>query len=105
VTTSTITVVHCDFPGCDAQAEQFDDRTMPAGWTSRIHTHGCPEHGEAIAGHAATVESWTARRKDWWSLRCACGWMPRPGVAAYTSRGLKAQHLAHLKAELGLPAT
>lgn len=100
MTTSTITVVHCDFPGCDERAEQFDARTMPGGWTGRIYTHGCPEHGEAIAAHAATIESETIRRKDWWLLRCACGWRPTPGRVAWSSAVLQEHHLAHVKAVL-----
>lgn len=92
MSTTTITILHCDFPGCTEQTPGHAED----GWTSAIHTHGCPAHGEAIAAHEATVESWNARRKDWWSLRCACGWTPRPGVSAWSSRDLKAKHLAHL---------
>lgn len=92
MTTTTITFLHCDFPGCDEQTPG----DAGDGWTSAIYTHGCPAHGEAIAVHEATVESWTARRKDWYSLKCACGWMPRPGVAAWAARELKEKHLAHV---------
>lgn len=99
MSTSTITFVHCDFPGCDERAEQYDARTVPSGWTGRIYTHGCPEHGEAIAVHAATVECETYRRKDWWSLRCACGWTP-PRREAWSSAGLRKQHREHLTAAL-----
>lgn len=96
MTTSTITVVHCDFPGCDQQAPQPESRTMPEGWADALHTHGCPQHAGAISDHRASVDCDTYRRKDWWSLKCACGWTPRPATAAWSSSGLREKHLAHV---------
>lgn len=95
MTTSTITVVHCDFPGCDEQSPKPDGRTVPEGWTDGRYVHGCPRHWEAIAQHKPTIESETYKRKDWYSLRCACGWTP-PRRAVWSSSGLRDQHLAHL---------
>lgn len=102
MSTSTITIVHCDFPGCEAQVPKPDDRTTPEGWTDGGHVHGCPRHWEAIARHKPTVESETYRRKDWWSLLCACGWRP-PRRAAWSSAGLRDQHREHLARALSKP--
>jgi hypothetical protein len=91
-----VAVVHCDFPACIEQAARPDVNTMPDGWTSAVHTHGCPYHGAAIAAHAADVECTTRRSKDWWSLRCACGWRPTPAAVNYSARELEKQHLLHV---------
>lgn len=96
MTTSTIRVVHCDFPGCTERETCPGQRIMPDGWTDEIYTHGCPTHRDAITAHAATVDCVTHRRKDWWSLRCACGWRPQPAETLWSSRYLQELHLFHV---------
>jgi hypothetical protein len=104
MTTSTISVMHCDFAGCIAQAPDESrgyvaDR--PDGWTDAIYTHGCPDHGGAIAAHKATKTSREngqgRRRATYWYLTCACGWTPDRS-AKWNSEGLHAAHLAHVAA-------
>lgn len=96
VTTSTIRMWHCDIPTCEATAPE-----KAGGWTDATYTHGCPDHGEVIAAHRATVTSRTigrgAREKDYWYLACACDWRPRPNGIAYNSGPLKVAHLEHVR--------
>lgn len=95
MTTSTVTIWHCDAQLCGA--------TAPEGtkdWTYAIYTHGCPAHGAVIAAHRAKVVHDTRGRGSQetttWYLRCACGWTPRPDWSKHTAAPLHAQHLAHV---------
>ena len=109
MTTTLTRVMHCDHPGCDAQAvagprwvaERED------GWADCVHTHGCPEHGEAIRAHWAKVTSQTRGRgrseKTTWFLECACGWRPSPGWQTHSATGLHEQHKRHVAATLACP--
>ncbi|GIM88765.1 hypothetical protein [Paractinoplanes toevensis] len=106
MTTSTIRFMNCDFAGCTAQAPKphgegyIADR--PDGWTDAIYTHGCPDHGNAIAAHKASVTSETrgrgSREKTTWYLRCECGWRPNPNYQSHSTDWLKKEHLKHLAA-------
>lgn len=106
MSTSTIRFMHCDFAECTAQAPlPFGEGYVADrqdGWTNAIYTHGCPEHGEAIAAHQADITSQTrgrgSREKTTWFLTCACGWKPTPHYQTHTSRWLQERHLAHVKA-------
>ncbi|MEV0726020.1 hypothetical protein AB0I37_24980 [Micromonospora purpureochromogenes] len=95
MTTSRITIWHCDAQLCGATAPENAE-----GWTSAIYTHGCPDHGGVIASHKAALTDETrgrgSREKTTWYLRCACGWVPRPGFATHTASGLHAKHRAHV---------
>lgn len=106
MTTTLIRVMHCDFAGCTAQVPNDSNgyvKDRPDGWTDLIYTHGCPEHGQAVAAHQATITSDTrgrgSREKTTWFLACACGWRPTPPYQAYSADSLKKQHLAHVHRE------
>lgn len=97
MTSTLITIWHCDGPGCDATAPEKTE-----GWVFAPGTHGCPAHADLIAAHAAKVTSTTrgrgAREKTTWYLTCACGWWPSPNFQTHTARWLHEQHRAHLAA-------
>jgi hypothetical protein len=92
MTTTTVTTVHCDYAGCARRTPE----TEVDGWAVATYTHGCPEHAEVIATHAATLDCDTYRRKERWSLRCRCGWTPRRNHDTWSSRRLQADHLKHV---------
>lgn len=100
MTAQSARILHCDFPDCPRRTEALEvNAPTPDGWTDAIHTHGCPDHGELIAAHKATVTDVERHRKTYWSLRCACGWTP--GLSEpYSSRSLKVMHRVHV-AEVG----
>lgn len=104
MTTSTVRLMHCDHAGCDAQAPDDEKGYVadrPNGWKDAIYTHGCPEHGEAIMAHEASITSRSrgrgSRERTTWFLTCACGWQP-PHFEMDSSRRLKEQHLKHVAA-------
>ena len=105
MSTTTLRFMNCDFAGCAAQTPKPFSEGYVAnradGWTDAIHTHGCPEHGEAIAAHQANVTSQTrgrgSREKTTWFLTCVCGWRPTPHHQTHTARWLHDQHLRHVK--------
>lgn len=100
MTTSTIRFMHCDHAGCTTQAVCPASATTPDGWTNAGNTHGCPEHGDAIAAHKANVTSQTrgrgSREKITWYLTCACGWHPTPHYETYSTTWLRGQHVKHV---------
>lgn len=98
MTTSTITIWHCDAGGCDATAPE-----KAPGWVSAIYTHGCPEHASHITAHKASLTDQTRGRgrseKTTWYLKCACGWQPTPNWRTYTSYPLTDAHLRHVASQ------
>ena len=104
MSTSTIRFMNCDFAGCTAQAPRpFGDGYVaerPDGWTDAIYTHGCPEHGPAIAAHKANIASQTrgrgSREKTTWFLTCSCGWKPTPHYQTHSSSWLQERHVKHV---------
>lgn len=115
MTNTTLRFMNCDYAGCTAQQPHpLSERYMadrPDGWTDAIYTHGCPEHGEAITAHRATITSQTrgrgSREKTTWFLTCACGWRPSPNYQTHSSSWLQKRHIQHVQhatAELGIAA-
>jgi hypothetical protein len=105
VTTSKIDFMHCDFARCTAQTP-YDSRALHIpvradGWTNAICTHGCPEHGEAIRAHQASITSQTRGRgrseKTTWFLACACGWRPAQPWQTHSTDYLRQAHLDHVR--------
>jgi hypothetical protein len=99
MTSTTVRLLHCDFAGCGRTCP--DDQAD--GWTNAIYTHGCPDHGAAIAAHKAKLDDQTRGRgrneKTTWYLTCACGWYPTPNFQTYNATRLKAAHLTHVREE------
>ena len=93
MTTTTQTFVHCDHANCDRRTPE----TALDGWAVEVYTHGCPDHREVIAAHAANIDCNTTRGKDYWNLKCKCGWVPKPVWELWSSRRLQADHLAHVR--------
>lgn len=91
MTTTTAIIWHCDAGGCTRSATE-----KTSGWTSAVYTHGCPDHGDVITAHKATVTG--DDRSAVWRLVCACGWVPSPSWAKHSACDLKAQHVAHVAA-------
>lgn len=100
MSTSMIRFMHCDHAGCTAQAPYSPSGSTPDGWTNAANTHGCPDHGDAIAAHKANIASQTRGRgsseKTTWYLTCACGWHPTPHYAAHSSTWLRERHVKHV---------
>lgn len=107
MTTTLVHLMRCDHADCDAQAPKASGESYvqdrPDGWTDLIHTHACPDHGPAVAGHAAKITSQTRGRgvseKTTWFLACSCGWRPTPNYQTYNATRLRQAHLAHVRAE------
>ncbi len=101
MTRSRITVWHCDAHLCRQSAPEDAD-----GWADAIYTHGCPQHGDIITAHKASLTYQTSgrgsREVTTWYLRCACGWTPRPHWAKHSARLLHDAHLVHVNDQRAL---
>ncbi len=103
---STIEFMHCDHAGCTAKVEndrhgKLYQQQRDNGWVDAIYTHGCPEHGEQILAHMATVTHQTRGRgrseRTTWFLTCACGWRPVERWQVDSADRLKQAHLVHVR--------